>query len=501
MSELGRFQPLRHAPAPIHQTLNLGVAMQYQETSQWCWVAVATSINHFYNPASTETQCELMTIVGQTVNELSLSTGACPDPSMVAANPTLASQLANPYNSNALYCLEGQITPAYLKSGGVGDALNVHDNWNSPSLPRLSLSQIAAEIDNGRPVVVDITWQSGAQHFVAIVGVVNEMLVICDPINGQSSLQYSAFPSQYFGGATLDQVYLTRPAYSPSSAKWSPEQQGVGVGTSNAPALAEFNGRLYAAWKGVPGDTRMFWSSFDGRNWSPEQPGVGVGSSNGPSLAVFNGKLYAAWKGVPGDTRMFWSSFDGHSWSPEQPGVGVGTSDGPSLAVFNGKLYAAWKGVPGDTRMFWSSFDGTSWSPEQQGVGFGTSTGPALAAFNGKLYAAWKGEPGDGRMFWSSLDGGGWSSEQKLSAAVGTSARPTLAVFNGQLYAAWKSVPNDNRMLLSVFDGTSTWSLARRGIGFGSSDSPSLAVLGSRLFAAWKGVPSDTRMFWSVFEP
>jgi hypothetical protein len=34
---------------------NIGLRMQYQETGEWCWIAVATSINHFYNPASTWT--------------------------------------------------------------------------------------------------------------------------------------------------------------------------------------------------------------------------------------------------------------------------------------------------------------------------------------------------------------------------------------------------------------------------------------------------------------
>ena len=45
---------------------------------------------------------------------------------------------------------------------------------------------------------------------------------------------------------------------------------------------------------------------------SQPQFGVGGGSSDGPSLAVFNGRLFAAWKGVQGDQRMFFSSFDGN---------------------------------------------------------------------------------------------------------------------------------------------------------------------------------------------
>jgi hypothetical protein len=279
---------------------------------------------------------------------------------------------------------------------------------------------------------------------------------------------------------------------------WGYERQGVGVGTSKGPSLAVFNGKLYAAWKGVPGDTRMFWSSFDGARWSTEQRGVGVGTSDGPSLAVFNGRLYAAWKGVPGDTRMFWSSFDGTSWSSEQQGVGTGTSGGPSLAEYNGRLYAAWKGVPGDNRMFWSSFDGTNWSPEQPGVGVGTSDGPSLAAFNGYLIAAWKGEADDTKMYYSHFDGAGWSA-QTQGVGVGTSEGPRLAVFNNHLFAAWKGVPNDTRMFWSVFDGT-LWSVEWQGVGVGTSDGPSIAAFNGQLFAAWKGVPNDTRMFWSTLQ-
>jgi hypothetical protein len=149
----------------------------------------------------------------------------------------------------------------------------------------------------------------------------------------------------------------------------------------------------------------MFFSSFDGNRWSQELPGVGGGTSEGPSLAVFNGRLFAAWKGVEGDQRMFFSSFDGNAWSGQLPGVGGGTSDGPSLAVFNDRLFAAWKGVEGDTRMFSSHFDGSTWSPEHSGVGRGTSHGPSLAPFNGTLVAGWKGMPNDSRMFFSSFPG------------------------------------------------------------------------------------------------
>jgi hypothetical protein len=45
---------------------------------------------------------------------------------------------------------------------------------------------------------------------------------------------------------------------------------------------------MYAAWKGVTGDQRMFWSTFNGSAWAPEERGVEVGSSHGPALATFH---------------------------------------------------------------------------------------------------------------------------------------------------------------------------------------------------------------------
>jgi hypothetical protein len=82
---------------------NIGLRMQYQETSGWCWIAVATSINHFYNPTSTLTQGELMTIVGQTINKWPSTTQCSPSAADLQSNPELASILADPYTIAARY--------------------------------------------------------------------------------------------------------------------------------------------------------------------------------------------------------------------------------------------------------------------------------------------------------------------------------------------------------------------------------------------------------------
>jgi hypothetical protein len=66
---------LDHKPIEIQTYVppipnNIGLAMQYQETTQWCWIAVATSINHFYDRTSTWSQCKIMTQIGQTLTDI-----------------------------------------------------------------------------------------------------------------------------------------------------------------------------------------------------------------------------------------------------------------------------------------------------------------------------------------------------------------------------------------------------------------------------------------------
>ena len=39
------------------------------------------------------------------------------------------------------------------------------------------------------------------------------------------------------------------------------------------------------AWKGIQGDQRIWFNSFDGSNWVPQQQVPGVGTSVGPSLS------------------------------------------------------------------------------------------------------------------------------------------------------------------------------------------------------------------------
>ena len=194
---------------------NIGLRMQYQETTEWCWMAVATSISHFYNPASTWTQCQVMTVVGHNVNGYPANTSACPSAATLAAHPELAPILANPYDKKAEFVLNNPaygIDSRYIKSGGVSDSLKVTGNLGAIQPSNLSLAAIAAEVNAGRPVVAAITWFSGGSHFVAIAGVQGDSMLILDPVNGELVVRFGAFPGSYLGGAKQDEYVFTKPA-------------------------------------------------------------------------------------------------------------------------------------------------------------------------------------------------------------------------------------------------------------------------------------------------
>jgi len=192
---------------------NLGMRMQYQESNEWCWIAAATSTSHFYDPAK-----HLDPVPGHdrhwTQDQwLPGGTAACPTAAALAANPALANRYANPYGNAALYVLDDPrlgVDRRYLKSGGVTDALKTVGNYASYQPANLTLEQIAAEINAGRPVVAAITWNTGGSHFVVVAGVQGSGLLILDPVNGQSLVQFAAFPVTYFGGATLDGYAFTK---------------------------------------------------------------------------------------------------------------------------------------------------------------------------------------------------------------------------------------------------------------------------------------------------
>jgi Pro-kumamolisin, activation domain len=269
--------------------------------------------------------------------------------------------------------------------------------------------------------------------------------------------------------------------------------EGVGLPV----ALAQFNGKLFATWKGEERDDRIFYTTFNGTAWTPQQQVPGVATSSGAALAVLGNTLYAAWKGEQDDQRIWYTTFNGTSWAPQQIVAGVGTSTGPRLAVLGNALYMAWKGIEGDQRIFWSKFNGTSWTAQAQIPGTATSIGPSLVVYNNVLYALWKGIYGDPGIWYSSFNGTSWAA-QKQVPSVATSEGPSVATFGNLLYAVWKGEYKDQGLWCSTFNGSS-WSAQMQIPGVGSSVGPGLATFGADLYAAWKGEGGDQRIWYSNF--
>jgi Papain-like cysteine protease AvrRpt2 len=190
---------------------NIGLRMQYQEMTQWCWIAVAVSVANYYGNTLPE-QCETMTMIGQQINKWSKFTSCCPTIVWREGHRDMQAALEDPYDKAALYVLDNDPNlPAVCnKSGGVNASLALYDNYaGAPA--SMTLEAIAAEIDAKRPVVVDLQWPgNGPQHVVAIVGVLDDQLLIVDPIYGETAIGYEEFPASYQGGATLHNWLTTK---------------------------------------------------------------------------------------------------------------------------------------------------------------------------------------------------------------------------------------------------------------------------------------------------
>jgi transposase len=102
-------------------------------------------------------------------------------------------------------------------------------------------------------------------------------------------------------------------------------------------------------------DSGWIWcgSTDDGINWSEDKlipsSSNAYGTSGAPSLITFNGKLYCIREGRS-NSGCVWcgSTYDGINWSEDKlipiSGNAYGTSGAPSLIVFNGILYCIREG-------------------------------------------------------------------------------------------------------------------------------------------------------------
>lgn len=150
--------------------------MQHQQQTNWCWAAVATSVSHFFNPASTWTQCAV-------------------------ANGEL--------NRNDC-CGSGASGPCNVY-GFLGSSLTRVGHHDHTTSGTATFAQVQAEVDGGRPLCARTAWSGGGAHFLAIIGYrsLGQMLAVDDPWYGKSDVSYTTFLTSYQGSGSWTHSYYT----------------------------------------------------------------------------------------------------------------------------------------------------------------------------------------------------------------------------------------------------------------------------------------------------
>lgn len=173
--------------------------------------------------------------------------------------------------------------------------------------------------------------------------------------------------------------------------RWDAQRHIPGRATSTGVNLFSSGTQLHMAWKGQGDDVGIFTATFDARthSWSAQANVPGVGTSDTPVMAgepTFVGepdRILLAWKGVPGDERVFQSMGSSGAWSAQTEQPAIHTTSHPAL-IGNGagSMWQAWRDADG--RIMWSEGDeGFTWSTAQTVAGVGSSHAPALSLFAG----------------------------------------------------------------------------------------------------------------------
>ena len=156
----------------------INFTMQIQTQSNWCWAAVTSIVSHFFDPASTWTQCA---VVNAELNR----TDCCMKGSSIQCNRT--------------WYLDRALT----RTGNFSKMASVSEN----------MTGIKIEIDKARPLCLRIGWSGGGGHLLAIDGYNTglSMVAVDDPWYGASDIKLSVLKTAYQGGGTWTHTYWVQP--------------------------------------------------------------------------------------------------------------------------------------------------------------------------------------------------------------------------------------------------------------------------------------------------
>lgn len=171
------------------RALCVGLTVERQQRSKWCWAAVANSVSHFYDPSSTWSQCKIVDA------ELGQAT-CCTDGASAACNKT--------------WYLDRALT----RVGCLG----------AKTIGPLTFAEVQAQLGAGHPPCARQGWGGGSGHFVAIVcwfdgtplseitaAGAAQRIKISDPWYGDSVVDYASFVAGHHGAGAWTHSYTTMP--------------------------------------------------------------------------------------------------------------------------------------------------------------------------------------------------------------------------------------------------------------------------------------------------
>lgn len=160
--------------------------VRHQEQDNWCWAALAVSVEAFYTRTTPRTQCSLVnTTIGRTD------------------------------------CCERTPCAACNTSYSIGRGLSNLNCLNGSTIPNsISFSDVRTQIADSKPIGIRVLWAGGSTtvgHALSIYGYKTENLAaadvtidVSDPTHGLSTVKFARFPANYHGGVFWTHTYKTK---------------------------------------------------------------------------------------------------------------------------------------------------------------------------------------------------------------------------------------------------------------------------------------------------
>lgn len=156
----------------------LDLSVPHQEQNNWCWAATSNGVSHYYNHASTWTQCAI-------------------------ANSDLGRN----------DCCGGGASGPCNVYGYLDQALTTVGHFDHLAGSVAAFQSVDQEIDGGRPMGVRVAWSGGGAHFVAIGGyreLPDQYVHVEDPWYGPSDVAYTTLQNGYQGSGSWTHTYWTK---------------------------------------------------------------------------------------------------------------------------------------------------------------------------------------------------------------------------------------------------------------------------------------------------